>query len=229
MLDPQRFRDINAKFVNAARSLSSKYSAQPKNTSQPASCMPSYARLKEFQSYRKQLESICIDLIQVLQGEEGYSIFPSVLEEEVRQLAQKIKSQKFRLAVVGEFSRGKSTFLNALLGEELQPVRAIPCSGTLTVLKYGTEKRVVCHYKDGTQSIIPFNQYHKQASIPKEAALGKREFELPESNIAEIVLEHPGLELCRHHVEIVDSPGLNEHSARTAVTERLLQEALLHK
>lgn len=51
------------------------------------------------------------------------------------------------------------------------------------------------------------------------------ELELAESNIAEIVLEHPGLELCRHHVEIVDSPGLNDHPDRTAVTERLLQNA----
>ncbi|PZO49435.1 MAG: hypothetical protein DCF15_16890 [Phormidesmis priestleyi] len=96
--------------------------------------------------------------MRVLQVEGENNIFPSVLIEEVRQLAQRVQSQKFRLAVVGEFSQGKSTFLNALLGEELQPVRAIPCSGTLTVLKYGAEKRVICHYKDGTQSVIPFDQ-----------------------------------------------------------------------
>lgn len=225
MLDPRRFQNINAKFANAARFLVSKPSAHLENTSRLASRKPSYAKLKQFQEYREQLGLICTDLIQVLQVEGGYNVFPSVLEEEVRQLTQKVKSQKFRLAVVGEFSRGKSTFLNALLGEELQPVRTMPCSGALTVLKYGTEKRVVCHYKNGTQSVIPFDQYQQLASIPKEAAVGKRGFELPESSIAEIVLEHPGLELCRHGVEIVDSPGLNENSVRTAVTERLLQDA----
>lgn len=224
LLDPQRFQNIDAAIVNAASFLSSKFLTKPKATVSLANRKPSYAKLEAFQGYQEQLSHICTDLLQVLQVEGDYNIFPSVLEDEVRSLSQKVKSQKFRLAIVGEFSQGKSTFLNALLGEELQPVRAIPCSGTLTVLKYGKEKRVVCHYKDGTQAVIPFDQYQQQASIPEEAALGNREFELAESNIAEIVLEHPGLELCRHHVEIVDSPGLNEHPDRTAVTERLLQD-----
>ena len=225
LLDPQRFQNIDAAIVNAASFLSSKFLPKPEPTASLAMQKPSYAKLEKFQGYQEQLSQICTDLIQVLQVEGDYNIFPSVLENEVRSLAQKLQSQKFRLAIVGEFSQGKSTFLNALLGEELQPVRAIPCSGTLTVLKYGTEKRVVCHYKDGTQAIIPFAQYQQQASIPEEAALGNRELELAESNIVEIVLEHPGLELCRHHVEIVDSPGLNEHPDRTAVTERLLKGA----
>ena len=225
LLDPQRFQNIDAAIVNAASFLSTKFLTQQKTTAGLASRKPSYTKLETFQGYQAQLSRICTDLIEVLQVADGdCNIFPSVLEDEVRSLAQKVQSQKFRLAVVGEFSQGKSTFLNALLGEELQPVRAIPCSGTLTVLKYGAEKRVVCHYKDGTQAEIPFEQYQQQASIPEEAALGNRELELAESNIAEIVLEHPGLELCRHHVEIVDSPGLNEHPDRTAVTERLLQD-----
>ncbi|MGC1305788.1 MAG: dynamin family protein [Phormidesmis sp.] len=224
LLDPQRFQNIDPAIVNAASFLSSKFSAKPKSTVSVARRKPSYAKLEEFQGYQEQLSQICADLVQVLQVEGDYNIFPSMLENKVRKLTQKLQSQKFRLAVVGEFSQGKSTFLNALLGEELQPVRAIPCSGTLTVLKYGTEKRVTCHYKDGTQAIIPFDQYQQQASIPEEAALGNRELELAESNVAEIVLEHPGLELCRHHVEIVDSPGLNEHPDRTAVTERLLKD-----
>ena len=225
LLDPQRFQNIDPEVVRAASFFPSKFLTQPKNVSQLNSHKPSYAKLEKFQDYRKQLGLICTDLLQVMQVEEEYNIFPSVLEEEIQKLAKKVQSQKFRLAVVGEFSQGKSTFLNALLGEKIQPVRAIPCSGTLTVLKYGVEKRVVCYYKDGTQSIIPFEQYQQKASIPREAALGNQKFELPESDIAEIVLEHPGLELCRHHVEIIDSPGLNEHSARTAVTERLLQNA----
>ncbi len=225
MLDPQRFSKFDAAINKATSFLSSKLLAQPTNTSDMKGYKPSYAKLEKFQGYREQLASICADLIQMLQVEKGNRIFPSVLEDDVRQLTQQIKSQKFRLAIVGEFSRGKSTLLNALLGEEVQPVRTVPCSGTLAVLKHGAKKRVVCHYKDGTQSVIPFDQYQQHASIPKESALGKRGFAPEKSNIVEIVLEHPGLELCRHHVEIVDSPGLNDHPDRTDVTERLMQNA----
>ncbi len=226
LLDPQRFQNIDAAIVNAASCLSSKFPAQasPK-LRQDNKHQPSYEKLQIFEGFHKQLNSLCDDLLGILKPENGHSIFSTVLEEEVVRLSKRFQSQKFRLAIVGEFSQGKSTFLNALLGEEIQPVRAIPCSGTLTTLKYGEKKRVICHYKDGTQEIIPFDQYKQKASIPEESALGNREDGLAESNISEIVLEHPGLELCRHGVEIIDSPGLNEHPERTAITERLLQDA----
>jgi GTPase Era involved in 16S rRNA processing len=125
--------------------------------------------------------------------------------------------------VVGEFSQGKSTLLNALLGEEIQPVRAIPCSGTVTVLKYGTHKRVVCCYKDKRTEDISLDQYQVKAAISEEAALGSLSEELVQSEIEEIVFEHPDLDLCRSGVEIVDSPGLNEHPDRTAITQQLLK------
>lgn len=224
LLDPQRFRSIDPAIVKTASFLRSKLFGQMQSSFKGSECKkPSYERLRQFQEYQEQLSEVCGDLEKVVQSEEEFTLFPSILSEEIKRLTEKVRSQKFRVAVVGEFSQGKSTFLNALLGEEIQPVRAIPCSGTLTTLKYGPKRKVVCHYKDGRQTEIPFEAYQQQASIPEEAALGDRSIELANSDIAEIVFEHPGLELCKYHVEIVDSPGLNEHPDRTAVTERLLE------
>lgn len=110
-----------------------------------------------------------------------------------------------------------------MLGEEIQPVRAIPCSGTVTVLKYGTQKRVVCRYKNREEE-IPFDQYQEKAAISEEAALGNLIDELAKSDIEEIILEHPDLDLCHNGVEIVDSPGLNENPKRTDITKKLLKD-----
>jgi predicted GTPase len=44
------------------------------------------------------------------------------------------------------------------------------------------------------------------------------------TTIKEIVLEHPDLILCKNGVEIVDSPGLNEHPNRTAITQQLIED-----
>lgn len=44
-----------------------------------------------------------------------------------------------------------------------------------------------------------------------------------QSEIEEIIFEHPDLDLCRSGVEIVDSPGLNEHPERTAITQQLIK------
>jgi Predicted GTPases len=127
------------------------------------------------------------------------------------------------LAVVGEFSKGKSTLLNALLGEEIQPVRDIPCSGTVTVLKYGPQQRVICKYKNGREEEISPQQYKEKASISEEAALGSFGDEIVNSEIKEIIFEHPNLELCTNGVEIIDSPGLNEQAERTLVTQQVLK------
>ena len=132
--------------------------------------------------------------------------------------------QEFRIAVVGEFSQGKSTLLNVILGEEIQPVRAIPCSGTITALKYGTTKKVTCFYKDGTSEDIPFTDYQNKASIEKNAALDNATQGLSENIIQKIVVEHPNLSFCKQGVEILDSPGLNEHPERSLITQQLLHE-----
>jgi hypothetical protein len=112
-----------------------------------------------------------------------------------------------------------------LLREEIQPVRAIPCSGTVTVLKYGARKRVICLYKDGQEEEIPFEQYQVKAAISEEAAINSFSDELANSNIDEIIFEHPDLNLCSSGVEIVDTPGLNEHPERTALTQKLLKDS----
>ncbi|MEK0195509.1 dynamin family protein, partial [Microcoleus anatoxicus] len=138
-------------------------------------------------------------------------------------VSQRLQSQCFRVAVVGEFSKGKSTLLNALLGEEIQPVRDIPCSGTVTVLKYGPQQRVICKYKNGREEEISPQQYKEKASISEEAALGSFGDEIVNSEIKEIIFEHPNLELCRNGVEIIDSPGLNEQAERTLVTQQVLK------
>jgi hypothetical protein len=90
-------------------------------------------------------------------------------------------------------------------------------------LRYGDRKRVICRYRDGSEEEIAVEHYQKKVSISKEAALNNRSEELLKSNITEIIFEHPNLLICRNGVEIVDSPGLNEHPDRTRVTEELLE------
>ncbi len=185
--------------------------------------MNTWQGLERSKRDRQQLEVACNNLAQIIQNCTKRGVMPETLVGEVEETLQKLKSEKFRVAIVGEFSKGKSTLINALLGEEIQPVRAIACSGTITVLRYGQQKRVVCRYKNGREEEIPFEQYQVKAAISEEAAIEYRSDELGRSEIEEIIFEHPDLELCRNGVEIVDSPGLNEHPDRTAITSKLLK------
>ncbi|MGA9381902.1 MAG: dynamin family protein [Phormidium sp.] len=249
LLDPAHFRDLDTIFVKAANDILESLSPQSENQKsqqqevtkinadeQKAVSAPSqapqsqenqassYQELAKFNQQKRKLDNLCGQVYNVMRDCCDRNLLPPTLTTEIGKISQKLQSQRFRLAVVGEFSQGKSTLLNALLREEIQPVRAIPCSGTITVLKYGTQKRVVCRYKDGREEEIPFEQYKEKAAIPKKAAQEHRNDEHFCSDIDEIIFEHPDLDLCRSGVEILDSPGLNEHPARTAITQKLLKD-----
>ncbi|MGK7918641.1 MAG: dynamin family protein [Trichodesmium sp.] len=227
LLNPARFHQLDNIFVKAAsemlNSLLPSYQKKQNQTNKLKQTIV-YPRLKEFQKYRQELEDICHKTYQIVAASTDQDLLPHTLISEVDKILEKIQSQKFRIAVIGEFSQGKSTLLNALFGEEIQPVREIPCSSTITVLKYGEQKRVVCHYKDGKKSEIPLQEYHSKVTISETAALGNLSQELADSEIQSIFFEHPDLELCKSGVEIVDSPGLNEHPDRKSLTKKILED-----
>jgi uncharacterized tellurite resistance protein B-like protein/GTPase SAR1 family protein len=223
LLDPAQFQSLDSLFVRAASHIIEHLPEKPKQQKNQKHSVSSYHELQKFQEYRKQLDTICGKLYLILLDGSDRNVLSPNLTEEVTKVSRKLESQCFRVAVVGEFSKGKSTLLNALLGEEIQPVRDIPCSGTVTVLKYGPQQRVICKYKDGREEEISPQQYKDKASISEEAALGSVGDAIVNSEIKEIIFEHPNIELCTNGVEIIDSPGLNEQAERTLVTEQVLK------
>jgi GTPase SAR1 family protein len=223
LLDPAQFQSLDSLFVRAASHIIEHLPAKPKPQTNQKHLVSSYQELKKFQEYRQQLKGVCARLNQILTDGQERAVLTDDLAGKIKETSHKLQSPCFRVAVVGEFSKGKSTLLNALLGEEIQPVRDIPCSGTVTILKYGSQRRVICRYKDGREEEISAEQYQEKASISEEAALGSVGDEIANSEIKEIIFEHPNLELCRNGVEIIDSPGLNEQAERTLVTEQVLK------
>ncbi len=224
LLDPVWFHDLDTVFVKAASQVLQILPVTAEQKHNQPQAIVSYKALQAFQQYKILLDKKCFNLNQIVQDCINREFLQDSLIQEINKVSHKLQSQKFRVAVVGEFSQGKSTILNALLGEEIQPVRDIPCSGAVTVLRYGPEKRVICCYKDQRQEEISLEKYHEKAAISEEAALGSRTEELANSQISEIIFEHPNLALCRYGVEIIDSPGLNEHPARTEITQTLLKD-----
>lgn len=224
LLDPSRFQELDIVFVKAASDMLAILPAKPEIKTTQKHTTVSYDGLKKFQVYRQELDSYCNLVSEIIHECKDHSFLPSTLIDDITEVYNKIKNQRFRLAVVGEFSQGKSTLLNALLSEEIQPAREIPCSGTVTVLKYGIKKRVICRYKNGKEEEISLQDYHLKATISEEAAIECLSDELAHSEIEEIIFEHPDLDLCSSGVEIIDSPGLNEHPDRTLITQKILQD-----
>jgi uncharacterized tellurite resistance protein B-like protein/GTPase SAR1 family protein len=223
LLDPHHFQHLDPTFAKAAELLRNKLILQHQKIQKSSHFKFSYDQLDDFNRLRENLVNIVSEVLDLISEGVNQDILPSILKDEVIELLEKARCQNFRLAIVGEFSQGKSTLLNALVGEEIQPTRAIPCSANITILRYGEKQKVICRFKDGHEEEVPLEKYKELASISEEAALSSVVEELLDSSIHEIIFEHPQLELCRNHVEIIDSPGLNEHPNRTAITHQLLE------
>lgn len=150
---------------------------------------------------------------------------------------QKAQTQDFSIGVTGVLSAGKSTFLNALLGQEILGSSTIPETASLTLLKYGkTPSAKVCFWNqqewedlkltldstllEGLLQNVEFQQnikaYIKENAFSKEIDVK----DLPQYTsanhpsklcylIKETTLFTP-LEFLENHIQIVDTPGLDD-------------------
>ncbi|HET9225768.1 MAG TPA: dynamin family protein [Thermoanaerobaculia bacterium] len=162
--------------------------------------------------------------------------------ETLCRLGRKLESERFRILVIGELKRGKSTLVNALLGEEVLPTDAVPCTAVIQEIRWGEERRAVLHFRYPLPAPLP------EALPPNVAVhLGLAEdgpvppLEVPIDRLADYAVIQDGeaggdtpyakveifwpLALCRHGIEVIDSPGLNESDTRTRVTRDYIPEA----
>jgi len=110
------------------------------------------------------------------------------------------------VTVMGEFSSGKSSFVNAFIGADVAPTGITPTTATINVVRYGRERGGRIIAADGTTLQLGWDDFmaHLKALTPDAARAIDR---------VEILVPLPQLE----KINIVDTPGLNsiqpEHEA----------------
>ena len=60
-------------------------------------------------------------------------------EDSYRELQVRLAEDRFNLAVVGQFKRGKSSLMNAVIGRDLLPTGLLPLTSAITTLCYGPQ------------------------------------------------------------------------------------------
>src|SRR5215475_1234403 len=77
------------------------------------------------------------------------------LVSEIRAFARRIAERRYHVACVGQFKRGKSSLLNALLGEPLLPTGVVPATSVITLVRHGTDRQATVHMRDGRSVRVP--------------------------------------------------------------------------
>jgi small GTP-binding protein len=114
------------------------------------------------------------------------------------------------VAVLGEFKRGKSTLVNALVGHAHLPTDVLPLTRVITVLRHGDRGRLLVRDPDGAEEERPFRELRTLIAEPTTP------------DAASVIVELPD-DLLARGVRIVDTPGIASMSTdTTATTEAFL-------
>lgn len=119
------------------------------------------------------------------------------LSNDLTELEKHIHHFQVRLPLVGAFSAGKSSLINALIGEKLLSLDITPETGIATELYYQEKEEIVAYHPDGRQAVLSREDLAGQA-ISEFAPEGWIEAGIH----AEILKNYP-------HIRLVDLPGLS--------------------
>lgn len=124
---------------------------------------------------------------------------PEVKGPQVARLLDKLRENRFNLVILGAFKRGKSTLINALLGEPVLPTAIIPLTSVVTVLGYGEHLEIRVHFHNGQSTAITREElaaYITEKGNPRN-----------QKGVREVEIAYPS-DYLRDGVRIIDTPGV---------------------
>lgn len=198
-------------------------------------------QLNRFREQKEHLGSMLSDSAEVIS-----ELNMTSASENLNKLSDKVNNDTFKIQVVGTFSNGKSSVINALLGENVLPAYALPTTAVINEVKYGEKKEAILYFRNPLPEKLPATlspkakshmEKHNNSNVPP-LVIDYNEIEdyvvipmgedptemLMESPYEKVELFWP-LEMLKQGVEIIDSPGLNESETRAKVTMDYLTKA----
>ena len=126
--------------------------------------------------------------------------------------------QPLLIMVMGEFSTGKSTFINALVGKRITVVDALPTTAVITKLCYGDVEKVMVYYRDGSKHEYDSDEFNRLTSEADDESNAQHE----KIDYVERAIPIPVL----RDMTIIDSPGLNAlKDAHAEATKHFVEQA----
>ena len=166
-----------------------------------------------FESLRQEILEIMSAAHEQI-GDMGFN-------ERIRAARLRLEREEMQVLVVGEFSRGKSTFINALLGQPILPSKVNPTTAAITIINGHAERAMSVIYHDGKQERIDLPDEKVNKFLDQYITAVNRDAK----QIKNVEISWPGL-LYGWSGMIVDTPGVNDlDELREEVTYKYLSQA----
>lgn len=149
-------------------------------------------------------------------AELGREFGSDFVEAEATNLAERLTEGRFYVACIGQFKRGKSTLLNALVGDSVLPTGVVPITTVPTVLRYGEKRSARVRFQGGTWTDLAPEELMQYVSEEHNPENTKR--------VAGVEVFVPST-LLADGMCLVDTPGLGSiFSGNTAATQAFVPQ-----
>lgn len=158
---------------------------------------------------------------KMIEKEPSISAFCSSEQKWIADRRRDWECDRIQVGVIGVTSCGKSTLVNAILGQEILSSAVAPSSGQLVRCSYGKNPEVLVCFQDGREERLTggtFTQEKLQQFSDERYNPGNRK------GVLSIELSTPAFDLGRD-VLLVDSPGLDAYGLEAH--EKLTLESLV--
>ena len=157
------------------------------------------------------------NLLTELMGKD-YVKADATIFQNMSDLQSDIAKDFYTVVVLGEFKRGKSTFVNALLGTRLLPMDVLPETATINAIMYSETPKLSVLYRDGNEvkGAVTYDYMKQFSANDGNSAL---------KNISYIKIGYP-CELLKNRIVLVDTPGVSDlNEQRAEITYRFVPKA----
>jgi replication fork clamp-binding protein CrfC len=149
--------------------------------------------------------------VQAYRNDPAYRERPDV-HNELDRIGRRL-NQPIRIALAGTLKAGKSTLVNALVGEDIAPTDATEATRIVTWFRNGPTPKVTANHRGGRRSNVPI------ARDPGDRGLTFDFDTLDPNDVIDLDVEWPAAELIE--TTIIDTPGTS--SLSRDVSERTLR------
>ena len=186
---------------------------------------------KPFKEAKSDLDDLINDLQEIFNSND--------FKDELTETSNYLDNQKFSIGITGVMNAGKSTMLNALMGQEILGSAVVPETANLTIVKHGKPEANVFYWNknewdrientaneidsirdfvnetktifgDQLSNLIKEESHYEKVDINNLAAYTSAEASGKKCNLVKYVELKSDLNFLADGIEIVDTPGLDD-------------------
>ena len=179
----------------------------------------------------EQFKQACENLLDIV-NQQTYvttkvDLGDKTVLDQLDDATEQLNDDTLRVLVMGKFSGGKSTLLNALMGQPLLPALPTPTTAVIGEIVYAEEAEAVLYPKAVKSAVkkpvkVKIEDLNKYIIIDHSAS--KSDNAAKTNPYQKVVIKYP-LNICKHGIMFIDSPGLDDPTCHDTITKDYLPSA----